>query len=712
MVHWNRESFPRDLRTYRIKRGTVYMQTPVNAEDRGQAARRRRTQFSIRINVYFFVTFVMFSILVGKLAMLQFVEGEELSAREMQIQKADVRISPIRGNIYDKEGSPLAYTVSAQSLFYQLKLDKKKEDTIDLAKRLADAFRMLADEDKKAEQPDAAEILKRMDTGYDLDGNKTSGPGYTYSPRRIKTNLTEKEIAYFTEHKDTFDGVEITEESNRMYDGNTIAVQLVGYLRQFSTARNQKTSYLDYYKQDGMTDEYLNDELVGFDGLEFMYQDELRGKKGSKTYRVNSKSQILEQIELTPPVKGNNLHLTIHKDVQLAAEQAIEDRLKFMKSPQAAGTYAAKGANAVAGYAVAMEVNSGRVVAMASYPDYNPNLWENGRISTEQLKDIEYKYTNGTIRERYGNFPEKKDRDRHPSSLVYLGSTMKPLTVLIGLNEGIIRANEPYNDPTTFTFGRDGSAKVSNSDGANWGTLYASSAIMRSSNTYMAEMIGNRLYLSKKYPPYNQKGNAIDVWDSYVKKFGLGVLTGSGLPNEIEGLSDYVHEAKKGSPQSALIYASFGQQGKYTTLQLAQYVSMLANRGKRYKPLFVDKITTYDQEPVKVFEPEILNEEKFPAEYWRVLEEGMQSGVQGFEGVSYSFRRKTGTSEQDVPGGKVDNAVLIAYAPAEKPKLAVAVVVPEGGFGSWGAGPIARAIFDAYDEYIGLDGNPKGAPAP
>lgn len=687
------------------------MQTPVNTEDRGKAARRRRTQFSIRVNVYFLATFALFSVLVGKLAMLQFVEGEELSAKEMQIQKADVRISPIRGNIYDQNGYPLAYTVSAQSLFYQLKLDKKKEETIDLARRLADAFVLLAEEDKKAQQPNAAEVLQQMDTGYDLDGNKTKDPGYTYSPRRIKANLTDKEIAYFSEHKDEFDGVEITEESNRMYDTNTIAVQLVGYLRQFSTANNQKSgTYLDKYRQEEMKKEYLNGEMVGFDGLEFMFQEELRGKNGKKTYRVNNKSQILEQVELTAPQKGNNLHLTINKDVQLSAENAIEQHLAYMKSPQAAGTYAARGANAVAGYAVAIEVDSGRVIAMASYPDYDPNIWADG-LSPEEQKETEYKIANGTIQQRYANFSEKKDRDRHPSSLVYLGSTMKPLSVLIGLNEGIIRPNEPYYDPTTFSFGRDGSAKVSNSDGANYGTLYAATAIQRSSNTYMAEMIGNRMYFSKKYPPYSQKGNAIEVWDSYVKKFGLGVLTGSGLPNESEGLADYVNEAKKGSPQSAMIYASFGQQGKYTTLQLAQYASMLANHGKRYKPMFVDKITTYDQEPVKTFEPVILNEEKFPDEYWRVLEQGMsQVNVHGFEGVAYSFNRKTGTSEQDVAGGRVDNAVLIAYAPADKPKLAVAVVVPEGGFGSWGAAPVARAIFDAYDQHNGLYGTPKGAP--
>jgi penicillin-binding protein 2 len=683
--------------------------------------RKRRTQFSVRINFFFFAAFLLFSTLLARLAMLQFVQGEELSALENAWQNKGVAIAPIRGNIYDTNGYPLAYTISSQTLFYQLKLDKKPEETIDLAKRLAAAFLELADEDKKAGQPDAAEVLLRMDAGLQLDGSKSPKGivGNSFSPRRIKTNLTQKEIAYFSERRDEFDGLEITEESTREYDDNTIAVQLVGYLRQFSTARNPDLpkSFLDYYKADGMKEKYQDsqgDELVGFDGLEFMYQDELRGTPGKKTYRINSTAQIMEQVELTAPIKGNNLHLTIDKDVQLVTEKAIEDQLAYMKSPAAAGTYAARGSKAVAGYAVAMEVDTGRVVAMASFPDYNPNTtWINGKISTETLKQVEYQYTNGAVRERFGDFPNNPTEYRkHPSSLVYLGSTMKPLSVLIGLNEGLITANERYHDPVTFYFGRDRKAGISNSDGTYMGDLTAATAIQRSSNTYMAEMIGNRFYFSSKYPAYPKEGNAVEVWDSYVKKFGLGVLTGSGLPGESEGLADYIPAAKRDGPQPALIYSSFGQQGKYTTLQLAQYASMLANHGKRYKPQFVDKITTYDQETVKTFEPELLDEVTFPDQYWKVLEQGMKSTVQGFDGVTYTFNRKTGTSEQQIAGGNLDNAVLIAYAPAEKPKLAVAVVIPEGGFGSWGAAPIARKIFDAYDQQIGLEGVPKGAPAP
>jgi penicillin-binding protein 2 len=130
---------------------------------------------------------------------------------------------------------------------------------------------------------------------------------------------------------------------------------------------------------------------------------------------------------------------------------------------------------------------------------------------------------------------------------------------------------------------------------------------------------------------------------------------------------------------------------------------MLANRGKRLKPQFVTKITDYEDHVVQEFtEPIVLDEVDYPEEYWDTIQNGMLSSVQGFDGFPYSFRRKTGTSQSDIAGKLVDNAVFIAYAPAENPKLAVAVVVPEGGFGGLGAAPIARKIFDAYDKYVGL----------
>lgn len=218
----------------------------------------------------------------------------------------------------------------------------------------------------------------------------------------------------------------------------------------------------------------------------------------------------------------------------------------------------------------------------------------------------------------------------------------------------------------------------------------------------MIDWVGKKLYA--KYG--GEKG--VSVWDQYMKEFGLGVSTESGLPGEHHGVINYDKTAATGSNLSSLVYASFGQQGRYSTLQLAQYTVMLANEGKRIKPNLVSKITDQNGNVVQAFEREVLNEVEFSKEHWAVIKRGMNTqGLAGFEGFQYDFARKTGTSEQETSKGIIkDNGIFIAYAPRENPKLAVAVVIPEGGFGSQSAAPVARAIFDAYDEVYGLDGTP------
>lgn len=225
-------------------------------------------------------------------------------------------------------------------------------------------------------------------------------------------------------------------------------------------------------------------------------------------------------------------------------------------------------------------------------------------------------------------------------------------------------------------------------------------AIKYSSNAFMVDMVGEKLY--NKYG-----SNGIEIWDKYMKEFGLGVSTGIDLPDEYLGTLEYTTESE--TVLSRLAYASFGQQGKYTAMQLAQYAATLAGRGKRMEPHLVSKITDADGNIVKRFEPKVLNEVKFNAAYWDEVISGMKTDVNAFGGFPYDFARKTGTSEQDYKGQLMENGVFIAFAPRENPKLAVAVVIPEGGFGAYSAAPVARKIFDAYDQEYGLDGVPKKA---
>ncbi len=662
-----------------------------------------RRNFSLRLNIFFFISFVVFSVLIVRLAILQFVEGPELKALADRMGYKEVSIPPIRGSIYDSNMEPIAYSTSTQSLYFTLNKNYTKDENKAELNQIIASLKKVFD---KYGDPNVPQMTEE-DIRYQMDVE--SRLNYGYVPRRIKSGLTQKEIAYFMQHKEEFKGIDIVEESIRNYDPDTVAVQLVGYLKKYKSAINPEGG-LDFYRKieedssslDAKSDEkYLQNEDVGFDGLELLFQKELRGKNGIKKFPVNNAGRIIGPMELTKPVKGNNLVLTLNKNVQLKTEQAIMDGIKRINER----AHLSRGfkPNPRAGYAVAMEVKTGNVVAMASMPDYDPNIWRGGKISTDDYNEIESRYVNGTIRAVSQKYKSQKEQNRHPSSIVPLGSVVKPLTVLIGLQEQLFTSRTVFNDPGFFAYGAKGhETRVRNASNKANGSITASRAIEKSSNAFMAKMVGNGLYM--------RDGNdGVELWDKYMREFGLGVTTESGLLNESAGTVDYFNEMKKASAQSALIFASFGQQGRYTTLQLAQYVTMLANHGKRMKPQFVKEIRDADNKVVQTFKPEILNEVNFNDSYWKTIEAGMSKvSVQGFEGFPYSFNRKTGTSQQDVGTSvKVENAVFIAYAPAEDPVLAVAVVVPEGGYGGQGAAPIARQIFDAYDAEVGLNGVPK-----
>ncbi|WP_046215851.1 peptidoglycan D,D-transpeptidase FtsI family protein [Paenibacillus wulumuqiensis] len=642
---------------------------------------RNQRQFSIRLNVFFFATFIVFTVLIVRLAILQFVEGPTLREKEASISTKSTPIPPIRGNIMDASGKArIAYSTSSQSLYFTMTknyaLEQNKTELYDIVGKLKKVFNKYGDPNEKMT---AEQIIKAMDINSKVQ--------YGYTPRRIKKNLTNEEIAHFLEHKDEFKGIEIVEESVRHYDTDQVATQTVGYLRQFSSV-SSKIDYYDLKSDITEPDEkYLSTEYVGVDGIEYAYQDDLRGKNGLKTTPVNALNRPIGRSELTAPQKGNNVWLTIDKNVQMATQKAITDQLAYLQSYRSGS---AQARNAQTGYAVAMEVNTGKVVAMASMPDYDPNIWEN--MTNDKYKEILPRLANGTIKEVY--------REGHASSMVLMGSVIKPLTVLIGLKEGVITPYSQYQDRGYAEFGKEGhEARIRNASGHVYGPLNPSTAIKHSSNAFMIDKIGLPLY--RKY-----QADSINVWDKYMKEFGLGVSTNSGLPGESAGSGEYMNLEAAGSAQAAMAFASFGQQGKYTTLQLAQYVTTLANKGKRLKPQFVSKITDAEGNTVKEFKPEVVNTINLPDEYWNTAINGMRSDVAVFKDYQYDVARKTGTSEQSIYGHTVDNGVFIAFAPRENPKLAVAVVIPEGGFGAQSAAPVARKIFEAYDQEYGLDGTP------
>jgi penicillin-binding protein 2 len=664
----------------------------------------------MRLAILFLCILILFVTLILRVGYLQFVQGEELTAEKNMRMIKDVPIAPIRGNIYDRVGQTVAKSTSTQSLFYRIEPNTSQDDTIQLAYRLAEWFGKYGDPSKPAMTPN--DVILAMEVGYDINKEQQDNLTYSFYPRRVKSGLSNAEIAYFMENRNALKGIEVVEESIREYDERGIAVQMVGYLRNYGIARNTE-SLVDQYgvfatETRSKLEMFIDTEDVGYDGIELLYQDELRGMNGLKSYPVNSRAQIVGDMTITPPVKGNNLYLSIDHRVQLAAEQAILDQLDYMKSAQARAIRYAYAPYARAGYAVAMEVKTGKVVAMASMPDYDPNIWRGG-ITRKERDNNKFYFSNGTISSARPNFSSDEEVGRHPTSIVPLGSTIKPLTVLLGLNEKLFSPYESYNDTGTFFFGRNKQARLSNSNKKAYGYIDAREAIRVSSNTFMAALIGNRLAAKK---------GGVDTFDRYMKAFGLGTETGSDLPNEHLGIRDYIREAERNSAQSALIYASFGQQGKYTTLQLAQFSATLANEGKRLKPLFVDKVTDSSGKFLFSPQPETMSSFRAPAAYWNVVKRGMEqvteTGRVGelFQDFPHKVASKTGTSQSDIARKLIENSVFISYAPADKPVLAVAVVVPEGGYGAWNAAPIARKIYEAYDLAIGMTGTPRPVKPP
>jgi penicillin-binding protein 2 len=658
--------------------------------------KKPKTHIPLRLNVFFFFVFIVFSVLIFRLVVIQIVQGETWHEVSSQQSTRPVPIAPIRGNILDTNGQVLAKTVPSYSVVFN-EDGFTDEEIIDLAHRLAKLFN---------QKPE--DILKAMDAGIDLKGDTVPRKELNrYIPKKVISEVNEAQMAILVENADEYKGIELVLDPLRQYDENQVAVQLVGYIRSYSAAEGT----LDKYKDKD--DMYLPWETVGIDGVEYMLQDELRGENGYKEMLVDARGRQIREVKEVPPKQGNHVYLTIDKRMQLELKQEVETHLEYLRTeapPKVRAPYAKTA------YVVAIEVDTGRVVSMLSYPSYNTNVW-NKPVDEKTYEYIQFYNKNGAIREApWDAYPAAyKEHLKHPSSLVYMGSTAKPLTVLIGLNEGIITPSDSWKDPGVYEYGRGGD-DIGNFEGHNYGTLTPTKAIAKSANTYMAR-IGNTMAL--------RVDQSVEKYQNYLNQFGLGVKPGSGLPYESDGREEYLAAYEKYGPQSALVQASMGQQQKFTTLQLAQFVATLANGGQRMRPLVVDKIISPTGRLVKEYKPEILNTVDIPAKYFDVVEKGMievvRSGTAAytFQGFPYTVAAKTGTSEQDIfveredkPGSwyrdrRVNNSVFVAYAPAENPRLAVAAIIPEGGYGGTGSGVLARKMFEIYDKYYGLDGVPK-----
>ena len=576
-------------------------------------------EFYGRIGVLFFFVSLIIAVLIGRAGYLQVYEGEYYA------KLADgnrIRVIPAmapRGTFYDRNGVPLVtnrpgFTVSLLPLTEPIAEDVK----LRVSKLLGVS---VEDIDKKI----AAHI------GFD--------------PIRIKTNVTQDIVTILEEQKDNYPGVVIEVQPVRNYMLKEEAAHAFGYVSEISDEE------LERRKGEG----YKQGDIVGKFGLERIYDAYLRGASGGEQVEVDVSGKPVKILGRKQPTPGDDLILAIDKNLQDATERAIDEQL------------VAIGAHAAA--AVVMNPQTGEVLAIASRPAFDPNLFAPG-ISTKDWNKIN--------NNPYHPMDNKAITGEYPP-----GSTFKIVTGTAALAEGKVTPEEKILDTGVHWLIPKG-----NAGGEVLGWINFLEALAHSDNVYFYEM-GNRL--------------GIDKLEKHARLFGLGEKTGIDLPYESEGLvacrayKERVFEEEWYLAET--FDAAIGQGFNLVTpLQAAMVMGEIAANGKRYKPHLVNKIVSPDGKTVKTFEPELLSELTVGQNIISLVQQGLHdvtkvgTAASTFVGFPIDIAGKTGTAEN--PHGK-DHGWFVAYGPFNNPSVVVAVVVEQGGYGSQSAVPIGRKILEA-----------------
>ncbi len=469
--------------------------------------------------------------------------------------------------------------------------------------------------------------------------------GFSVSvPFTFAEDVNSKIMTVISENTSVYgeNGVAIEVASFREYSDASVAPHIIG------TVSPIFAEDWDELKEKG----YSYDDKVGRSGIEKACEDQLRGVDGEITYTVDSKGKILSSEITKEPVPGNTVRLTLDKNVQISAQQALKDTIRQL---------AVDKIYANAGAAVAINVKTGGVLAAVNYPTYTYEQY------TEDYDSL-VKDTKG-----------RPLFDRAFSGVYPPGSTFKPAVASAALQEEVISKGEVITCLRTYRFFKDYQPKCMHLHGGM--TLVP--ALSKSCNYYFFET-GRRLGITKM--------------NEYCKKMGLGVKTGIEI-NESSGTLAGP-ESRDEWYEGYTISAAIGQSDNaFTPLQLATYTATIANSGVRYKTTLIDKIVSYNQtEIIKKSEPVVVDKIDFDENVINTVKRGMLSvtedgtGSGVFADYPITVGGKTGTA-QTAKGA--DHTVFVAFAPYEEPEIAVAVVIEHGRYSSYSGG-LLKAIFNAY----------------
>lgn len=581
-----------------------------------------------RLLIFAFFLLFLLSIVVARLWYLQIIKGETFNNLSENNRIRATSIKSPRGKIMDRNGQLLADTRPSFNLQILAENVPDMDNTLQALNRIIGIDRQEAK--KKIKQyPQFKEVI-------------------------LKRDISRAEVAYIEEHKLDFPGLSIEVEPRRNYLLENLASHLLGYMGEINETQ------LRSFRGNG----YKPGDFVGQYGLEKEFESYLRGKLGRQEIEVDAYGRELRVLDEIEPVQGYNLVLTIDNRLQTLAEELLGNEN---------------------GAIVAMNPQTGEILAMASKPLFNPNLFAGG-IGTgdwvQLTKNSNYPLTNRAIQ---GQYPP--------------GSVFKILVALAGLEEGVITPNTTFFCPGYFIFGGRSYACWKKS-GHGYVNVY--NALVNSCDVFFYN-VGVRL--------------GVDNIAKYAKGLGLGKPTGLLLTSEKGGLvpSSAWKKDVKGEPwyPGETVSVSIGQgYNLVTPLQLAKMLSAVANGGKLYLPFLVLRIENLFGETIKTFRPKIEGYAPAHFENLEIIRKGLKGVVNDQGGTGWRAKTeevtisgKTGTAqvisyfEEDGKTGPKkfqDHAWFVAFAPYEKPEIVVVVFVENAGRGGATLAPLAKELIKLY----------------
>ena len=599
-------------------------------------------QFQLRIGIAGVAVVVAFLLLATRFVYLQVVQHDIYRAKAEDNRISIVPVPPNRGLIVDRNGLVLARNYSGYTLEIFPRRVRSVEGSIDELSELIE----ITPRDRRLFKKLVAETR-----------NAESLP--------IRTRLSDEEVAKFAANRYRFEGVEIKGRLFRQYPYGDVASHALGYMGRIDQADQARL------EEDGVDANYRGTDYIGKAGVEASYQHELHGTTGFERVEIDAAGRSkLPPLSRTPSQPGNNVALTLDMTLQQVAENAFGERR---------------------GALVAIEPESGGVLAFVSKPGFDPNLFVDG-IDPQSWAEL-------------NNSIDKPLNNRAIAGMYPPGSTFKPFMALAALELGKRTPRSTIHDPGYFDFG--GRRFRDSRPGGN-GVVDLYKSIVMSSDTYY-------------YQVANDLG--IDAIAGFMKHFGFGERTGIDLQGEATGVLPSPEWKMKRfkRPEQQKWYAGetisigIGQgYNAYTPIQLAQAMATLANGGAMYRPhliAYVDDPRTGERRPV---EPELVHKVPVRRDHLEFVKRALAgvnkegTAARSFANAPYTSGGKTGTAqvigikqnekyeESKVAERLRDHSLFIAFAPLENPKIALSVVVENGGFGARAAAPIARTVLDYY----------------